>query len=147
MAAQLIAIDQKAGEALALVKTLEDQRPGLQDELAEAQRRRADVETRLAAIEQELSEAVQSVKAVEDQRQGLQNKLAEAQHRRADAEVRLAALVQSADRTKGSDRLENVTRYVNQTNLSTATGRAILIFAFIVSFLINAAVFGLIPWR
>ncbi len=147
--ARLAAIEQKLGEAVQSVKTLEDQRQGLQNELAKAQRRRADVETRLAAIEQKLGEV--SVKALEDQRQGLQNELAEAQRRRADAEVRLAALLQAAERTKGSDRLENVARDPSQsyrtTRLKAAAAWAILIFAFIASFLINAVVFGLIPRR
>ena len=151
LAAQLTAIEQKAGEAVASVKTLEDQQQGLQNELAEAQRHRADAEAHLAAIEQKLGEAVQSVKALEDQRQGLQNELAEAQRRRADAEVRLAALLQAAERTKGSDRLENVARDPSQsyraTRLKTATAWPILIFAFLASFLINAVVFGLIPRR
>ena len=42
LTAQLITIEQKAGEAVASGKTLEDQRQGLQNELAEAQRHRAD---------------------------------------------------------------------------------------------------------
>ncbi len=146
------AIEEKLGEAMLSVKPLEEQRQSLENELAKAQRHRGDVEIYLAVIEQKLGEAVLSVKALEEQRQGLQNELAEMQRRRADADLRSTGLLEAAERTKDSDRLETGAHNPIQdtdygTRLNSAASWAILIFAFIVSFLVNAFVFGLMPRR
>jgi chromosome segregation ATPase len=147
------AIEEKLSEAMLSVKPLEEQLQSLQTELGKSQRHRGDVEISLALIEQQLSEVVTSVKMLEDQRKGLQNDLAEVQRRRADAELRSTGLLEAAEPTKESDRLENVAGVPLQivtdyrTRLSTyAAGWTILIFAFIASFLLFAAVFGVIPW-
>ncbi len=98
LAAQLTAIEQKLSQAVLSVKALEEQRQGLQNELAETQRGRSDVETRRGAmetaIEEKVGEAILSVKPLAEQVQSPQNELAKAQRRRGDVEIHLAVIEQ-----------------------------------------------------